>query len=178
MNIRKYQTEYRKIHKKELLDYLKNWRKNHKKEIQNYTKNYRKINKDTMSQQHKKYYKTHKEQINKWRKEYSRNRRKNNIQYKIRLNLSIRMWQSLKGICKSKPTLKLLGCSIEFLKNYLESKFNEGMTWKNYGQWHIDHIKPCFSFNLSNPEEQRKCFHYTNLQPLWAADNLEKSNKI
>jgi len=61
----------------------------------------------------------------------------------------------------------------------LETKFLEGMDWDNYGiyGWHIDHIKPCSLFNLENIEEQKKCFHYTNLQPLWAIDNLKKGNK-
>jgi hypothetical protein len=79
---------------------------------------------------------------------------------------------------KSEKTMDLIGCSISFLMNYLEEKFQEGMTWDNQGKWHIDHIVPCASFNLSNPEEQKVCFHYTNLQPLWALDNMRKGSKI
>jgi len=71
----------------------------------------------------------------------------------------------------------LLGCSISFLKIFLEAKFKEGMTWENHGEWHIDHIKPCASFNLLNDDEQKKCFNYTNLQPLWALENLSKGFK-
>ena len=74
--------------------------------------------------------------------------------------------------------MKLLGCSLDFLKQYLEFQFKKGMSWSNYGKWHIDHIKPCASFDLSKPNEQHKCFNYINLQPLWAIDNLRKKDKI
>ena len=68
----------------------------------------------------------------------------------------------------------LIGCEVDYLMYYIQSKFTKGMNWNNYGKWHIDHIKPCCSFDLSKASEQRKCFHYTNLQPLWAKDNLSK----
>jgi hypothetical protein len=71
-------------------------------------------------------------------------------------------------------TLELLGCNSEFFKEYLENNFLDGMTWENYGEWHIDHMKPCAAFDLTNEDDQRKCFHYTNLQPLWALDNIIK----
>lgn len=61
---------------------------------------------------------------------------------------------------------------------HLENLFVEGMSWGKHGEWHIDHIKPCISFDLTIPQQQKECFHYTNLQPLWAKDNLVKSNKI
>lgn len=80
---------------------------------------------------------------------------------------------------KSGNTLKLIGCSFLELKIYLESQFKEGMTWNNHNLkgWHIDHIKPISLYDLSKEEEQKECFHYTNLQPLWAIDNIKKSNK-
>ena len=73
--------------------------------------------------------------------------------------------------------MELTGCSKNDLLKHLESKFTEGMTFENYGEWHIDHIRPCASFNLEDPEEQKKCFHWTNLQPLWALDNIRKGDK-
>ena len=78
---------------------------------------------------------------------------------------------------KSSTTKTLLGCSLDNFKEYLENKFIDNMNWENYGEWHIDHIRPCSSFNLLDQEEQRKCFHYSNLQPLWAKDNLKKGAK-
>jgi hypothetical protein len=61
---------------------------------------------------------------------------------------------------------------------FLEKKFLPGMNWENYGEWHIDHIVPCSSFDLSKSEQQKICFNYSNLQPLWAADNIRKSDSI
>lgn len=94
-------------------------------------------------------------------------------------NLRGRIREILKkeNIKKSNQTFNLVGCSLEQLKHRLEKQFAEGMSWENYGEWHIDHIKPLSLFNLIKEEEQRKAFHYTNLQPLWARDNLSKGNK-
>ena len=86
---------------------------------------------------------------------------------------------ALNGNPKLETTMKLVGCSIDKLKQHLEKQFKKRMSWDNYGLggWEIDHIKPCAKFDLSKPEEQRKCFHYTNLQPLWAIDNKIKKDK-
>jgi len=78
---------------------------------------------------------------------------------------------------KAELTMNLIGCTVEQLRTFLEADFEEGMTLENYGEWHIDHIRPCASFNLEDPEEQKKCFHWTNLQPLWALDNIKKGDK-
>ena len=75
---------------------------------------------------------------------------------------------------KSCGTVQLVGCTWDHLRAHLESQFTPGMTWDDYGQWHIDHIRPCASFDLSDLEQQKECFHYTNLQPLWAEENIKK----
>lgn len=92
--------------------------------------------------------------------------------------LRVRVRIALRGKCKSASTAELLGCQIHELKEHLEMQFKPGMTWGNYGLkgWHIDHKRPCASFDLTDPTQQRKCFHYTNLQPLWEVDNLKKSD--
>lgn len=90
-----------------------------------------------------------------------------------------------RGI-KSGRTQELLGCSFEQLAKHLESLWQPGMSWENYGAyriggsmtWHIDHIRPLASFDLTDPEQQKQCFHYTNLQPLWADENIAKSDRI
>jgi hypothetical protein len=97
----------------------------------------------------------------------------------IRRRLRSRVNRVLTGKLKSAPTLTLLGCSLEQFKSHLESQFARGMNWNNYGRgWHIDHKEPCSSFDLSNPLEQRRCFHYSNLQPLWAKANRCKHARI
>ena len=77
---------------------------------------------------------------------------------------------------KAAKTEMLLGCSLAKAQAHLEAQFLPGMSWENHGEWHIDHIRPCASFDLTDPEQQKQCCHYTNLQPLWAADNLAKSD--
>ena len=80
------------------------------------------------------------------------------------------------GGTKDQSSDELFGCTYQELRDHLEAQFTEGMTWENYGQWHLDHKRPCSSFDLSDPEQQKQCFHYTNLQPLWGEDNLRKSD--
>ena len=94
--------------------------------------------------------------------------------FRLKRNLRTRLHHALAGLHKKDRTMNLVGCSIENLKKYIESKFQQGMSWENYGKWHVDHIRPCASFDLSDPHQQEKCFHYSNLQPLWAEDNLRK----
>lgn len=117
-------------------------------------------------------------------KEIHKNRYKRDILYQLKNLLRIRLNHALNGKYKTGSAIKDLGCSIEELKSYLESKFypnpntNEPMTWDNRGVlgWHIDHIIPLSS--AKTEEELIRLCHYTNLQPLWAKDNLAKGNKI
>lgn len=118
--------------------------------------------------------------INKKRKKlWELNRLKTNPAFRIRKNLKTRLYHAVRGFSKSKKTMELLGCTVEELKKYLESKFLFEMSWSNYGKiWEIDHIQPCSSFDLSKEEEQIKCFHYNNLQPLWSKLNRMKSDNL
>jgi hypothetical protein len=115
------------------------------------------------------------------RNEYMRKYRTDNKK-NICSNLRTRIWCVLtrSKTKKSKSLECLIGCTIPFLIEYIESKFTKDMSWDNYGYygWHIDHIIPCSSFDVADIEQQKKCFHYTNLQPLWAFENLSKKDKI
>lgn len=117
----------------------------------------------------------HKITITQYKKKWEE-KNKNNPVYKIKKNLRRRVHHALNGLNKSDNTFKLIGCSPEQFKTYIESLFESGMSWDNYGLdgWHIDHIIPCYKFDLTKEEEQRKCFHYSNQRPLWAKDNLSR----
>jgi len=109
--------------------------------------------------------------------EYYRNRTKNDLQYRLKKSLRARIRQSLNRYSQTKTisgkrTTNLLGCSIDEFKIYIEKLFTKGMSWNNYGEWQIDHIKPCASFDLTDSEQQKECFHYNNLQPLWATTEI------
>jgi len=123
------------------------------------------------------YYQSHKKERNK----YSENKRRTDLNYRLRAILRTRMNMALRGNQKSGSAVKDLGCSISELKERLESNFQPGMTWENYGKypgWQIDHIVELYKFDLSDREQFLKACHCTNLQPLWARDNIVKSNSI
>lgn len=104
---------------------------------------------------------------------------RHNVDIKIKRNLRSRLNHCIKGTQKTDSTFILLGCTFDEFKNHMQMQFNDGMSWGNYGQygWHIDHIIPCFKFDLTKAEEQVKCFHYKNLRPLWWRDNLTRRRK-
>ena len=109
---------------------------------------------------------------------YARNKMKTDLNFKISHCCRSRIHKVLKGEIKSGHSLDLLGCSVDELKVHLEQQFEPGMTWENYGEWHIDHIIPCARFDLRNPIHQKICFNYKNLQPLWAKDNSSKHDNL
>ena len=128
----------------------------------------------TYKEYNKEYRKVHRKDIQK----YQTLKKHIDLNYKLICYLRTRMWYALKNNRKFLSTMSLTGCDIEYLMYYLQCKFTKGMNWDNYGKWHVDHIKPCASFDLSKHKEQKKCFHYTNLQPLWAEDNFKKGDKL
>lgn len=146
-----------------------------KEKIKIRQQNYYIQNKVSILARCKEYQQNNRQKINK----YHKNRRKKDEKYRILHSLRVRLNSATKGLV-SDSTKELIGCSLEQLKIHLENRFTKGMNWQNYGRngWHIDHIKPCTSFDLTDPKQQQECFHYSNLQPLWAKDNISKGNKI
>jgi hypothetical protein len=144
----------------------------HKKKI------YTLKNKEKKSEYDKKYRLKNKDKKNEYIRNYRKNRRLNDSTFRVIESVRSR----IKNFLKSKNiqiynnTFKIVGCSPKQLKEFLETKFVGGMTWDNYGKWHIDHIIP-LSSAVNNDDVYNLC-HYTNLQPLWSEDNIKKSNKI
>lgn len=162
--------------KEYILTRNKNWYKNNKIKMDKYLKEYRIDNKKQIQLKVKEYKIRNKEKINK----QSVQKRKDDNNFKILVNLRTRLSKALKGQSKSKNTLDLLGCNIEELKIHFEAQFTKDMNWDNYGLngWEIDHRIPCASYDLSNKKQQKVCFHYSNLQPMWAEENRSKADKI
>jgi len=203
-----YNSQRYKIKKEKIRANNKNWRIYNKNKVNGIAKSWRNKNKKTVSRIRKKYRESNKEKIslatNEWRrlnqgyiKEYSKKyykanrkdiiaknskrhmeRYRSDIDYRIKHSLRRRLNNAIRKNQKAGSTIGYLGCSIKELKIYLELKFVIGMTWDNYGEWHIDHIRPLASFDLTDEKQYREACHYTNLQPLWAVDNLRKGSKV
>lgn len=112
---------------------------------------------------------------------YQQQRRSEDPGYKIAQNQRSRLNKILGGSThKDKTTMEFLGCTRDELIKHLESLFQPGMNWDNYGLhgWHVDHVRPCASFDFTNPKDIAECFHFSNLQPLWCLDNIRKSDKV
>ena len=185
MNKIEYLKKYYQQNKKKLLQRAKEYYQKNKSKKQLYDKEYYQLNEEKIIKRKKLWWENNIKRISKIRKKsyqlnksiinaYRKHKLHTNSEFRMIHNLRNRLNKVLGGNPKLETTMKLVGCSIEQLKKHLEKRFTKGMTWQNYGQWHIDHIKPCADFDLSKLSEQKKCFHYKNLQPLWALDNIKK----
>jgi hypothetical protein len=141
-------------------------------------KEWSKENREYLREKHTEWREDNKERVNKYKRDYERKRRSEDPKYRLGVRTRTAVWQLLKerGIKKTNKTFELLGYTIEELMNHLEKQFVNGMTWDNYGEWHVDHIRPMSSFNFTSPEdpEFKECWRLENLQPLWWPDNLSK----
>ena len=118
-----------------------------------------------------------KEKVREYRRTYDKDRRINDLNFKISKNLRSRLSHAIRKNHKSGSAIKNLGCSIDFLKKHLELQFSPGMTWDNYGTWEIDHMIALSTVDLSDKEQLALVCHYSNLQPLWKRDNILKGNR-
>jgi sulfur relay (sulfurtransferase) DsrC/TusE family protein len=155
----------------------KQWRQQNKKQIAENKKQWYSKNKDKVIKYARQYYSDNKQQIIPKIVKYRLNKIKSDPVFKLRKSLCHRLGKLIKQQSSS-IALDFLGCSLQELKAHLESQFQPNMTWDNHGKWHIDHIKPLSSFDLTDLAQLRAACHYTNLQPLWAKDNLSKGDRL
>lgn len=109
--------------------------------------------------------------------EWMNNKRDQDPHFRLNHHLQSRLHSSLKALKTNHTLMGYIGCSFVHLLQHLEQQFSTGMSWDNYGEWHIDHIKPISKFDFNIKSQIFECWNYKNLQPLWASDNLKKSNK-
>lgn len=137
--------------------------------------------KSCLSSARKEYYQKNKEKIIKQTSEYKNNKIKNDPVFKLERRLRCRIYHAFVKQNKKKEerTMKYIDCTKAFLKEWIEFQLDKGMTLENYGEyWHIDHVKPCASYDLSKEDEIRECFCWKNLRPLKGDENLSKSDKV
>ncbi len=176
--VRKYRTEYYLKNAEKIKE--RNGLRGRKKrdEIRKYRRKYDETNAEKIKARNRKYNREHKMEKNRW----SYNYRRVNLNFKITTNLRNRIVKAIRchNTKKYFHTMELVGCSIARFKYHIEEQFVNGMSWDNYGrkkeQWSIDHIRPCASFDLTQKENQLKCFNYNNLRPLWNKIQWDKNS--
>lgn len=189
----KRKSKYYENNKDKIMTRHKEYYEENREKIKEYKKEYCEINKERIDKDKKEYYEnnkdkikiyyeTNKEKILKRVAKHNTKRYHSDQEYNIKQKIRLRINTALKRqeISKLYKTIELLGCDFSFYKEYIEKQFTGNMTWGKLrsGKIHIDHILPCSSFDLTDPEEQKKCFNYSNTQPLWAEDNFKKGCKL
>jgi hypothetical protein len=149
-----------------------------REEVRAYQRRWRELNIERKRAYDREYAKTHQKQSNLKKYRHRTRKLRTDPIFRMQIFLRARISRVLQGKTKSAASMKLIGCTPEFLRGYMEAQFQPGMNWENYGSWHVDHKKPCCGFDLTQPDQQRVCFHYSNLQPLWAKQNLSKGGKL
>ena len=159
--------KYYESNKEKISEYYSEWRENKKEHLKEYQKKWREENRD---------------KLRKTKRDYERNRKASDPLYKLISNFRTAIYQVLKesNVEKNGHYFDILGYTPEELINHLEKQFTEGMTWDNYGEFHVDHKLPISSFNIKEigDEEFMRCWCLDNLQPMWGEENIRKSNKI
>ena len=163
------------LNRKTKIDYSCAYQKKNKAKKKVWAEKYRNLHR----KERRKYLELNKDRLNKQANFRAKIRRRRDTNYKLACNLRHRLGMATKGNFKNGSAVKQLGCTIEELKTYLENQFQDGMSWKNWGikGWHIDHKKPLIKFDLADEEQLKAACHFSNLQPLWAKDNILKGGR-
>jgi hypothetical protein len=163
---------YKQNNKEKIKNNNKQWVLSNKDYVKTYNKKYNTENKEKKHKITQEFFKNNPDYMKLWKN----NKYHNDIQFKIKDNLRSRFYNALLKHYKIISILDIIGCSIDDLKKHLETQFLPEMNWENHGEiWEIDHITPCSYFDLTKIEEQKKCFNYNNLQPLFKTTQIAES---
>lgn len=172
---------WQKAHPEQILKWAKKWQKNNRAKHLKQRRALRATKADKENARTKEWRRTHMPEIRAYDRKHRSEKMASDPRFAMRHRLRNRIQAALRAQSgmKAKKTMQLIGCSVESLKIYIESKFRSGMTWENWGSvWHMDHIIPCAIFDLTKPEHQIVCFHFSNLQPLLVRENILKRDSV
>lgn len=172
--------KYNKKNKDKIAKRRKEYFTQYNKTNKERAKQYREYNKERIQEYAKQYYNDNKSRIIKQHNKYKKQKRKNSPRYRLNANMGVGMWYSLRMKKNKQDWESLVDFTLDELINHLEKQFRGGMSWNNYGGWHVDHIIPKshFKYECSEDEEFKRCWSLTNLQPLWAEENFKKGGSI
>lgn len=167
---------YSQSHKQIVSDRGKKWRESNREIVAAMKKKYAVENKDKINSYQRTVFHKYRERV----RAYVANRRKEDIQFRIKMQLRSRLHSAIRGQFRRGSAVRDLGCTIPEFIDHIAKKFQPGMSWDNWGRdtWHLDHIQPLTSFDLTKRRQLLKAFHYSNYQPLWAVDNLSKNDRL
>ena len=181
-NRKKYHKTYAEKHgetlKQHNKEYFAKWSSDNAEYKTEYSRVYYAENKEKIKAQRLTRYYANKDEHMAYHKKYMLDRNRADINFRLAGNIRHRIYAAIKSNKRGGSAVKDLGITIPELKEYLALRFTEGMSWDNYGLWHVDHIKPLISFDLTDREQFLEAVHYTNLQPLWASENIHKGDKL
>jgi len=160
----------------------KRYREKNKEKLSEYHKEWSKENRDKLKEYHSEWREKNRDKVNESTRLWYLNRRRNDPEFRLKCNTRTALWTCLKeqDVAKYRSTFDILGYTLDELMSHLEDGFTEGMTWENYGEWHVDHKIPMSSFQFDSVECEgfKECWKLDNLQPLWGEDNLIKGSRI
>ena len=181
----KYLAEYRSANRDKIARQQAEYYHEHKTELAKYKSEYYQANKERLSKLNAKYRITHRDEISAYAHTHrietnkrERKRRQGDVNYKLAGYLRSRFYNAVKRGQKSGSAVKDLGCSIEAFRLFIENQFDGGMSWGNYGEWHLDHVLPLASFDLTDRQQFLEACNWLNYQPMWAKDNRIKGARL
>lgn len=155
----------------------KKWREENPEKVKAASRKWNEANPEKVVAKYKRYREKNREALYAWQREDKKRRRKEDPIFRLLANMRTGLWGCLSGKQKNSPTFDYIDLTPEELMDYLEGQFTEGMTRENYGEWHVDHIRPLASFDFTGPDKEEQlhaAWSHTNMQPLWASDNIRK----